>query len=122
MTRVGVTYSKLICLPRFSSTSLRMPPTYSSLVRILACDDGLANGGDRLRLGPARGVVDLNLFSIGHRDLIADAGCGGDQVQLVLALKTFLNDLHMEEAEEAAAEAEAEGERSFPAQRKKRSR
>ena len=45
--------------------------------------------------------------------LIADAGSGGDQVQLVLALEAFLNDLHMEEAEEAAAETEAKGDGAF---------
>ena len=61
-----------------------------------------------VRLGPARGVVDLEHRAVGHRDVVAHAGRGGDQVELVLALQALLDDLHVQQAEEAAAEAEAE--------------
>ena len=48
--------------------------------------------------------------AVGHSDLVAHAGGGGDEVEVVLALKALLNDFKMEQAEEAAAEAEAEGD------------
>ena len=38
----------------------------------------------------------------------SDRGRGGDEVEVVLALEALLDDLHVEQAEEAAAEAEAE--------------
>src|SRR4051794_3391219 len=41
-------------------------------------------------------------------DLIDDRGRGGDEVEVVLAGQALLDDLEVEEAEEAAAEAEAE--------------
>ena len=43
--------------------------------------------------------------------LVDDAGGGGDEVQVELAGEAFLDDLEVEEAEEAAAVAEAEGGR-----------
>src|ERR1035441_6650599 len=70
MTRVGVTYSKLICLPRFSSTSFRMPSTYSSLVRILAVMMGsrmvsmLVGSGQREGL---RSEIDLPAALLFHQ-------------------------------------------------------
>ena len=48
--------------------------------------------------------------AVGEGDLVADAGCGGDEVEIVLALEALLDDFEVEEAEEAAAEAEAEGD------------
>ena len=46
-------------------------------------------------------------------DFVADAGCGGDEVEVELALEALLDDFHVEEAEESAAEAEAEGDGGF---------
>ena len=40
--------------------------------------------------------------------VVLDAGRGGEEVQVVLALEALLHDLHVEQAEEAAAEPEAE--------------
>ena len=95
--------------PRLSSTSLRMLPTYSSLVRILAVMtvfDHLDLGG----VGPARRIVDDDDGAIGQGDLVLHAGGGGDEVEVVLALEALLNDFAREKTEEAAAEAEAEGD------------
>ena len=39
---------------------------------------------------------------------VDDRGRGGDEVEVVLALQPLLDDLHVQQAEEAAAEAEAE--------------
>ncbi len=41
--------------------------------------------------------------------MVFDRGHGGDQVQVEFPLQPFLHDLHVEQAEEAAAEPEAEG-------------
>ena len=55
------------------------------------------------------GVVDLQHFAIGHGDAVNDAGYGGDQIQVELALQTLGNDLQVEKSEESAAEPEAQG-------------
>ena len=46
-------------------------------------------------------------------DLVLDARRGGQQLEVVLALQPLLDDLHVQQAEEAAAEAEAERDRRF---------
>src|SRR6184192_1495 len=56
MTRFEVTYSKLFCLPRFSSTSARMPPTYSSLVRMVARITGSSTLAISLGSGQRNGL------------------------------------------------------------------
>ena len=55
-----------------------------------------------------RRIVDLDHLAVGQRHAIADAGRGGDQVDLEFALQALLDDLHVKQPEEAAAEAEAE--------------
>ena len=62
---------------------------------------------------PARGIVHFDHAAVGKRDVVAHAGRGGDQVQLVLALQALLDDLHVQQAEKAAAEAEAKGDRTL---------
>ena len=60
--------------------------------------------------GQREGLSTSTHAAVGQGDVVAHAGRGGDQVQLVLALQPFLNDLHVQQAEEAAAEAEAQGD------------
>ena len=43
-------------------------------------------------VGPARGIVDLDDAAVGERDVVAHAGRGGDEVEIVLALEALLND------------------------------
>ena len=64
--------------------------------------------GDLALIGPAGRIVDFDELAVGQRDLVAHARGGGDEVEIVLALEAFLDDLHVEQAEEAAAKAEAE--------------
>ena len=47
-------------------------------------------------------------LAVGLVDVVDDARRGRDEVEVVLALEALLDDLHVEQAEEAAAEAEAE--------------
>ena len=52
--------------------------------------------------------------------LVAHAGRGGDQVEVVLALQPLLDDLHVQQAEEAAAEAEAQRDRTLRLEEERR--
>src|SRR5262249_9192222 len=56
-------------------------------------------------------VGNLEDVAGGRGDAVVDAGRGRDQVEIELALEALLDDLHVEEAQEAAAEAEAQGRR-----------
>ncbi len=113
MTRVAETYSKFFWRPRFSSTSLRMPPTYSSLVRMVAVIMGSSIFSMSQGSGQREGLSTSMMDAVGEVDFVADAGRGGDEVEVELALEALLNDLHVQQAEEAAAEAEAEGDGAF---------
>ena len=67
----------------------------------------LADLGD-LALGVLAGVGHLVLGAVLHRDLVHHVGRGRDQVEVELALEPLPDDLHVQQAEEATAEAEAE--------------
>ena len=69
--------------------------------RLLLLDDV---GGVRV----AGGVVDHLHGAVRHGQAVADAGSGGDDVQVELPLETLGDDLHVEQAQEAAAEAKAQ--------------
>ena len=58
-------------------------------------------------------VVQFDLGLVGERDLVDDRGGCGDEVEVELALEPLLDDLEVQEPEEAAAEAEAERGRSL---------
>ena len=55
------------------------------------------------------GVIHHDHAAVGLDDLIDDGGQGGDQIQVKFPLQPLLDDLHMEHAQKAAAEAEAQG-------------
>jgi len=54
-------------------------------------------------------VVDLQRLAVGGVHPVDDRGRRGDEVHLEFAFQAFLDDLHMQQAQEAAAEAEAQG-------------
>src|SRR5438034_6540885 len=68
----------------------------------------LADLLDRPRIGEHRRVVDRDLVALLRDDAVFDRRRGRDEVHVVLALEPLLDDLEMEQAEEAAAETEAE--------------
>ena len=72
-------------------------------------DDGLADLPQYRWLRQIGGVVDLDHLAVGEQDLVDHGGGGGDEVEVVLPLQPLLDDLHVQHAEEAAAEAEAQG-------------
>ena len=106
-------YSNFFCLPRFSSSSFRMPPRYSSRVITVASMMGssicLISDGSGNLVGLSTSID----FARRRRDAVADAGRGGDQVDIEFALQALLHDLQVQQAEEAAAEAEAERDGVF---------
>ena len=75
--------------------------------------DRLADFLDDARVGQMRRVIDLQDFAVRRQDFVNDAGRRRDDVHVVLAPEPLLDDLHVEQAEEAAAETEAERDRAF---------
>ena len=57
--------------------------------------------------------MQLDLGAVRHRHLVDHARRGRDQVEVELAAEAFLDDLEVEQAEEAAAETHAERGRGF---------
>ncbi len=78
-----------------------------------AFDDGFADFLDDAHVGEVGWVIDFQAFAVGADDFVDDARVGGDDVHVVFAAEAFLDDFHVEESEEAAAEAEAEGDGAF---------
>ena len=64
-------------------------------------------------VGHVGGIVQLDRRLVGQRDAVDHRGRGGDQVEVELALQPLLDDLEMQQPEEAAAEAEAERRRGL---------
>jgi hypothetical protein len=60
-------------------------------------------------VGPVGRVVDLARGPIAEHHLVDHARRGGDQVEIIFAGQPLLDDLEVKEAQEAAAEAEAQG-------------
>ena len=74
---------------------------------------------DERLVGQSRGVVDLlHLSLLGIAD-IRDVGHSRDDVHIELAVQPLLHNFHVEQAEEAATEAEAEGHRRLGRKRQR---
>ena len=85
-------------------------------------DERLERLGDGSRVGVVVWVIDEYRSAVGLFDLVNDRGERRDEIEVELALQPLLNDLHVQHAEEAAAEAEAERDGAFPARRRGRRR
>ncbi|MNT46194.1 hypothetical protein D3C72_1828230 [compost metagenome] len=75
--------------------------------------DGFAHLFDAAGLGHLRWVFHIDDLAIALDHLVDHTWRGGDQVLVELALQALLHDLHVQQAEEAAAEAEAQRLRHF---------
>ncbi len=71
-------------------------------------DDGLANLLHLALIGHLGRVLHHDHFAIALDHFVHHARRGGDQVLVKLALQTLLHDLHVQQAQEAAAEAKAQ--------------
>ncbi len=82
-------------------------------------DVGLADLLDPRRVGHVGRVVDGHDVAVGQRHLELDRRHRRQQLEVVLALQALAHDVHVQQAEEAAAEAEAErvGGLGLPRQR-----
>ena len=63
--------------------------------------------------GSLAGIRHLLDAAVAQQHLVDHRGRGGDQLHVVLALEPLLHDVHVQQAEKAAAEAEAERLRDF---------
>ena len=68
--------------------------------------------------GRSAGLCSSMVVPSRQGDLVDHRGGGGDQVEIELAGEALLDDFEMQQAQEAAAEAEAEGGRWFPSRRR----
>ncbi len=75
--------------------------------------DRLAQLFDIVQRRQLRGAVDIDDFAASSLHFVHYGRRGGDQIEIVFALQALLNDLHMQQTQEAAAEAEAERGRAF---------
>ena len=64
---------------------------------------------DRGRIGHLGRASHLRSLAATQLDLVADVGRGRQQLEAVLALQPLADDVHVQEAQEAAAKAEAQG-------------
>ena len=83
-------------------------------------DVGLLNVLYERRVVHTAGVVYLRLLAVLVENLIADVGHRRDDLHVELAVQALLHYLHVEQAEEAAAEAEAQGQRRLGRERQRR--
>ena len=83
-------------------------------------DHRLADLGDARGIRHVRGVVHLQDVAVGHLDLESHRRHRRHQVQVVLALQALAHDVHVQQPEEPAAEAEPErvGGLGLPAERR----
>jgi hypothetical protein len=83
-------------------------------------DPRLLDRGDAVRVGHVGRVVELDgarrrlARRLGQVDLVDHRGRGGDEIEIIFAGEALLDDLEVEEPEEAAAEAEAQCARTSP--------
>ena len=70
--------------------------------------DRLVDFGDLAVAGILARVGDGDLRAVLHHDAVDHVGHGRDEVEVELALQPLAHDLHVQQAEEAATEAEAE--------------
>src|SRR5213078_1227970 len=79
----------------------------------VSLDDRLADFVDDARVGQMGRVIDEENLAAGGEDFVNHAGRRRDDVHVVFAPEPLLNDLHVEQTEEAAAETESESDRTF---------
>ena len=76
-------------------------------------DVGLLDPGDLRHLGQSRGVVHLQHLVLRGGDAVRNVRHGRDDVHVELTVEALLDDLHVQQAEETAAEAESERQRAL---------
>ena len=113
ITRFMSSVSVCSQMPRFSMMSARMSPIESFGMMI----DARIVGSRISRIGAGvrhvDRVVHLDRLAAVLHDVVNDARISRDDLHVVLAADALLDDLHVQQAEEAAAKAEPERERTL---------
>src|SRR2546428_11727005 len=106
--------------PMYSTGATMRALTYGSSIRstVEPCVDAgldvwLLDPVDRRAMRQLARVLDQLHRSVGLVDVVLDVRHGADERQVELPLQPFAHDLHVQEAEEAAAEAEPQRHRSL---------
>ncbi len=76
-------------------------------------NDRFADFLDLAEVGQLGRILDLDHRTVTHHHLIHHGRRGGNEVLVKFPLQTLLNDFHVQQAEEAAAEAETQGLGNF---------
>ena len=98
---------------RFVESSIS-GPMYWLGVTTLSVTHGSSIASMSVGVGQLGRVVDLDdAAAVGQDDVVFDRRRRGDEVEVELALEPLLDDLHVEQAEEPAAEPEAERDRAL---------
>ena len=99
---------------------LQDPPNVLFVGQNRRQNHGLVHLGNLARVGPARGIVNLNQLAVSLGNFVADAGRGGDEFQRELALQTLLNDFHVQQPEETTAETESKSDGTLRLEKERR--
>ena len=102
---------------RFVESSMSGPMYAAGVIT-----DRVTHGSSIASISPAGGMraglsTTIEALLAEPLHAVLDGRRRGDEVQVELALQALLDDLHVEEAQEAAAEAEARARSSSPARR-----
>src|SRR5215208_608729 len=112
-TRVGSRYSMFMNVPRRFVESSISGPMYWLGVTTLSLTQGSSITSMSVGFGRSAGLSTDGPAAVRQDDVVFDRRRRSDQIDPELALEALLHDLHVEQAEEAAAEAEPERDRAF---------
>ena len=85
----------------------------------LRLDVGLLDLGDLRHFGQPRGVVHLHHVALRRGDAVRHVGHGRDDIHVEFAVQPLLDDLHVQQPEESAAESESQRQRAFGLERQR---
>ena len=85
----------------------------------LGQDIGLLDFGYFRDFGQSRGVVHLERIALRGGNAVGDVRHGGDDIHVEFAVESLLDNLHVEQPEESAAESEAERQRALGLERER---
>src|SRR5438094_10334448 len=99
----------MVHLPAFFEDELEDVPDVLIWTKDVGFHDRLPNFFDQARIGQVRRVIDENNLAPGRFDFVNDARAGRDDVHVVFAPQSLLNNFHVQESEKTTAKPESEG-------------
>ena len=95
--------------PRVAWHRSMIVPVYSAGVMMVACSTGSSMWSMFCGAGSSEGLSTRELGPVGQVGDVLDRRGGRDEREVELALEAFADDVHVQQPEEPATEAEAEG-------------